>query len=342
MVQITVVAGDFAGKMVLNELNYTFYIKDKPVAEALSIEHLEALGHFRSDPSLIKLFYLLVPVIGWFLGWLASGTPNMAMFAAHFADGRYLMATMDKDAYVRLADVLRHQEPVAENANDPGPALSIPEKPEGSPDGPIYRSFGYKTGWIAVRAGSMEDVALALGLREPVWMPWFDGIELSCTQEEVQEHFFAAILPPIDGWVLMASKEILYDQFPGRVHDAVRDGLHATMADLSERYGEAQLFATYRVSDAHAWGRWEKGELHRLVSEFNGEVDQYGRPTPIEADILKPYDPEEDPDFIIINEEDVMTVAGDWSVNPADLDDNARYRIEEKYVLTGWLPRSGR
>ncbi len=97
------------------------------------------------------------------------------------------------------------------------------------------------------------------------------------------------------------------------------------LAGLSRTFGEAQKFATHRVTEYHEWQRWVAGATTRrfAYSGVSGEVhfDEGSRgeaeegllsQASIEADH---WDAVEYPD-----EEVVMTIARAWSVDPTALD----------------------
>ena len=132
------------------------------------------------------------------------------------------------------------------------------------------------------------------------------------------------MLPSVDGWVL-----ILTSQGPETIAEFV-----PPLTFLSEHFGEAQFFASYRVTDVYGWGRAERGEVERLVLTADGESEQFGNPTRTEDDLLDDQqDSDEDADDAeeatddwdsdewhwLIDEQFVLQLAEEWSVNPSTL-----------------------
>jgi hypothetical protein len=107
------------------------------------------------------------------------------------------------------------------------------------------------------------------------------------------------------------------------------------LAQLSAELGcEVQYFATHRVAEAHTWSRAVGGKLlraYRYVGEA-GEVElDIGEKTSAEAELGFTFfdgsSPEaqsdgywERDDLRLPTEEDVMNLAGRWSVNPSILE----------------------
>jgi hypothetical protein len=103
--------------------------------------------------------------------------------------------------------------------------------------------------------------------------------------------------------------------------------LHAAdsvnVAELSAALGtEVQFFATYRVSELHRWQRAVDGVLMRAFEYVGeaGEVTEWrGDPDDAEAAIGLPTVLDDEAD-ILVSEDDVMRLAGAWSVDPTALD----------------------
>jgi hypothetical protein len=101
------------------------------------------------------------------------------------------------------------------------------------------------------------------------------------------------------------------------------------LEDLSRRFGEVQYFATQRVVDLQAWAkatngrvtrayRWlgESGEVFPDIGDLTPEEQELGFSRFINSRTLG--GDWEEADFP--DEEDVMRIAGKWSVNPQELD----------------------
>ncbi|MBF5042829.1 hypothetical protein FGE12_10530 [Aggregicoccus sp. 17bor-14] len=170
--------------------------------------------------------------------------------------------------------------------------------------------FGYKLGWLAVRGRTPEQVAAALGLESLRPVPWLEGLER--VSEDGEGQYF---LPPVlDGWTLVASEDLLSEA--SRDPDSPR-AFADRVATLSARLGEVQAFATSRVIEYHHWMRAVDGALRRAYAYLgeSGEVQlDAGAVTP-EEEALRAGDPEWTP-----GEQDVMALAGRWSVDPSGLE----------------------
>jgi hypothetical protein len=112
--------------------------------------------------------------------------------------------------------------------------------------------------------------------------------------------------------------------------DGDEEGVRETeqiIARASQEFGEVQAFATYRVIDYHHWMLAQNGDPIRSFALSGGQVlTDSGEPTPVElsfgwyplqVDEEDEGDEEEsDEGGDGPNEEDVMKVAGEWSINP--------------------------
>jgi hypothetical protein len=96
------------------------------------------------------------------------------------------------------------------------------------------------------------------------------------------------------------------------------------VAELSAALStEVQFFATYRVGEAHRWERAVDGRLVRAfgyVGESGKVVEWRGEPDAAEAAIGIVHEPDAGADSdILVSEDDVMRLAGVWSVDPSGL-----------------------
>lgn len=172
--------------------------------------------------------------------------------------------------------------------------------------------FGHKQAWLAVRDGAAKSVSAALGLRDLGPVAWRDGIDLAYLTDDR-----LVLTPPLPGarnsrWILVSGRWLLRG-YPTEEVVALSDRLDT----------EVQLFATYRVAEMHRWIRAVNGVLVRafgFVGE-TGEVTEWrGDPDDVERSIGLPPSPDGDPD-ILVGEEDVLRIAGAWSVDPSRLSD---------------------
>jgi hypothetical protein len=172
-------------------------------------------------------------------------------------------------------------------------------------------SFGGKQAWLAVRDRDQADVLEALGLRDLGEVAWRDGIDLAhLTDDRV------AVTPPLPGargttWVLAVGRYLLR---PDTMIDIV---------GLSERlHTEVQFFATHRVTELHRWQRAAGGELVRAFGYVGqtGEVTAWhGDPDPAERDAGLPASFDDEETTVLVSEQDVLKVAGAWSIDPTTL-----------------------
>ncbi len=175
-------------------------------------------------------------------------------------------------------------------------------------------TFGIKTGWIAVRDRSPEEVADALGLAERVPMEWTPG-----TVRAYDEGVFVAA--PVKPWTL-AHGSGLHD------FDTSKDDFVAWLAGLSGVLGEVQHFANHRVVDYCAWSmardglvlrhysKWEEGSPMFLGAQTRGEIELREEARELDTESKKWSNPDGSwaPD-----DYDVLDLAAKWSVNPASV-----------------------
>lgn len=174
--------------------------------------------------------------------------------------------------------------------------------------------FGRKQAWLALRDVDPAAVAAPLGLRDLGEVSWRSGLDLAyLTDDRV------VLTPPLADprgahWTLVAGRWLL------------RGYPTSDVVALSAALGtEAQLFATYRVSEAHRWVRAVDGVLVRAFGYVGeaGEVTEWrGDPDEAEAAVGLPpiagtgVDGDTD---LVLSEHDVLRVAGAWSVDPTSL-----------------------
>jgi hypothetical protein len=127
------------------------------------------------------------------------------------------------------------------------------------------------------------------------------------------------LTPAVDGWTLavLGSSKLFED-----------DGLAGGALDLpslSRRFGEVQKFATHRVVDYQEWQRWVNGSPVRRYCWIgeSGEIPfDEGEPVSAEGNLLRAADLDGDWDASdFADEETVMAVAAQWSVDPTTLDE---------------------
>jgi hypothetical protein len=197
-------------------------------------------------------------------------------------------------------------------------------------DQPI--SFGYKCMWFAVKSDHTEKLIRTLNLKNIKPCNWQTGIE-----KAYDHHVF--ITPPIDGWTLACGWALPHGDTPEGI-----DYVKKILQDLSGDYGEAQFFCTHRVTEYHCWIKAVKGNIQRVYS-YLGETGENivieGEATDFEKglQLVNTFSAEanyenyfERNDICFPNEEIVMKVAENWSINTSTLDS----RTDIKPGL-GWL-----
>jgi hypothetical protein len=175
--------------------------------------------------------------------------------------------------------------------------------------------FGYKIAWLAIRAEDTQAAAEALHVADTQAASWAEGIDAAYGAEQGRAPVF--LTPVVDGWTLavLGGGELFED-------DGVGGGA-LDLPALSHRFGEVQKFATYRVVDYQEWQRWVNGSpvrRYRWIGE-SGEIRfDEGEPTSAEGNLLRAANLDSDWEaFDFADEETVMTVAAEWSVNPTTL-----------------------
>jgi hypothetical protein len=186
--------------------------------------------------------------------------------------------------------------------------------------GRVARSFGVKCAWLAIRSQEPEEVARALHLQRVKSTAWPDGLAAVDAYPQKQSLQPVFVCPAVDGWVLCPFSLALasLEQFDFK--------------QLSRRFGEAQRFLTYRVTDLHQWERWVDGEL---VRRFGVEVDvllfEIGE-QPVEETQIRLRRPDAGtPDPTMADEDMVLEIAERWSVNPMTLNERTSLPVD------GWL-----
>jgi hypothetical protein len=181
-------------------------------------------------------------------------------------------------------------------------------------------SFGYKCMWFAVKSDHPEELIKILNLSDIRPCNWQIGIE-----KAYENSVF--ITPPINGWTLACGH--------GLPHGDSREGIEFVkniLQKLSKEYGEAEFFCTHRVTEYHCWIKAAEGNIARVYSylgEANENIVIEGEATDFEktlhltdtfsAEAKEKYYFERE-DITLPDEEIVMKVAENWSVNPSTLE----------------------
>jgi hypothetical protein len=181
-------------------------------------------------------------------------------------------------------------------------------------------SFGYKCMWFAIKSANHEKLIKVLNLTNILPCNWQTGIEKAYSN-------YVFITPPIDGWTIACGLGLP----PGDTREGI-DDIKEILQDLSREYGEAQFFCTHRVTEYHCWMKAIDGSIERIYS-YLGEAGENivieGEATDFEkilnlADTFSAESKEENyferKDITWPDEETVMKVAENWSIDPSALE----------------------
>jgi hypothetical protein len=182
------------------------------------------------------------------------------------------------------------------------------------PDMPI--DFGYKCLWFAVKTDDKAKLATLLDLENIQDCNWKVGIDHAYDNEIV------FITPAINGWTFACGWAL-------PLHP---DDVKIVLEDLSREFGEAQYFMTHRMTNFHCWMKATNGQMQRtyaLLGESGENLIIEGEPTAIEKTFNlgntlsdkardKAYLDREDVNWP--DEDMVMKIAGNWSINPGELE----------------------
>jgi hypothetical protein len=186
------------------------------------------------------------------------------------------------------------------------------------PDQPV--SFGYKCMWFAIKSVHYAELIKTLNLSNVRPCNWNIGIE-----KAYENSVF--ITPPINGWTIACGR--------GLPHGDNKEGIEFVkniLQKLSKEYGEAQFFCTQRVTEYHCWIKAVEGNIKRVYS-YLGEAGENvlieGDATEFEktlhlvntlSDDAKEKNYFEREDVNLPDEETVMKIAENWSINPSTLE----------------------
>lgn len=186
-----------------------------------------------------------------------------------------------------------------------------------TPDLPV--SFGYKCVWFAVKTNNYQRLADIIGITNLTECNWKIGVE-----KAYEDSVF--ITPPIEGWMLVCGVRLP----SGDNQEDIKEITHL-LRTLSKELGETQFYCTHRVVEYHCWMRARAGNITRVYS-YLGEAGENivieGEPTDFESkyNLINTFSDEsknemyfENSDLIIPDEEFVMRLAGNWSINPSQL-----------------------
>lgn len=181
--------------------------------------------------------------------------------------------------------------------------------------------IGYKCAWLAIRTENTKAVLKALQLEEIKKTDWTSGIESA-----YRGRVFVG--PPINGWTLVVSIALpIVDQTNQTDHCL------PFLQRLGERFEDVQYFATQCQAKHHAWVRVVNGEIRRAYAWLgNSSITLWnsGEQTPEEIEQGWRFFDEREAgdehywlrtDREYPEEKHVMALAGAWSLNPLELED---------------------
>ncbi len=163
--------------------------------------------------------------------------------------------------------------------------------------------------WLAIRGTDLRKVQAALGLHDPVYCSWEDGLI------ESRDHKLF-ISPPIAGWILVMGVDL---PEPG---DDVDECFHFLTA-LSRKVGHVHYFCANRALNHHAWAILDRGQVFRAYAWAGQTLWNQGPITAAERELgLACFDYSMRVDFaqrevVSGNTEKVNALAGRWSIDPA-------------------------
>jgi hypothetical protein len=179
--------------------------------------------------------------------------------------------------------------------------------------------FGYKICWLAIRTGRAEDVVAILPIENVQRANWHTGYVAA-----YGGHVFVS--PPVEDWVFVVSANL-----PALDTDANSMKWRELVTNVACKFREVQFFGTHRVSSYYAWARFRDGREERAFSYGDGQwlVDR-GERTEAERNLGSNFFNEnskeaKEPgywdrtDLEFPNEQYLMKLAAEWSINPQTL-----------------------
>jgi len=198
-------------------------------------------------------------------------------------------------------------------------------------DKPI--DFGYKIVWIAVKTDKKQEVSENIGLKNIQPSNWKSGITRA-----YENSLFVS--PQIGEWTLVVGMGLPF----GDSQESIKK-IEILLNKLSSEFGEAHFFGTHRVVEYHNWMKSVNGKIKRIysyVGESMENIKVVGEPTEPEIGLrlfnslsdeakADSYFEQENLDYA--DEELVMKIAENWSVNPTKLTE--RNDIKNELGLIG-------
>ena len=186
-----------------------------------------------------------------------------------------------------------------------------PSKPE---------AFGYKLTWLAIKDADPFELLHELNYQQwPVYSAnWQGGLD------KVYHYNATFICPAIDGWTFVISPAI---------RDLSDENTLVFLRQLSIKFTDVQCYSNHRVASYAAWGRFLDGRPIRLFSTADGVTSiNEGPLTRTEIRLIAErnkaikenkwdYSTEKANSDSLNDVDEVMEMAGQWSINPQTLDE---------------------
>ncbi|MCF7560575.1 hypothetical protein L3X39_07990 [Sabulilitoribacter multivorans] len=188
--------------------------------------------------------------------------------------------------------------------------------------------FGYKIVWIAVKTDNKSKLSKILELKNLRPSNWKSGIENAYNNS-------VFITPQVGDWTLAVGMGLPL----GDSQESIAK-LEKLLNKLSSEFGEAHFYGTHRVVEYHNWMKSVNGKMERIysyVGESMENIKVYGTPTIPEKELnlfnslseeakMDEYWEREDLDYA--DEELVMKIAENWSINPTKLTERTDIKSE--------------
>lgn len=183
--------------------------------------------------------------------------------------------------------------------------------------------FGYKQAWFVIQSEFADALLAYFQCESPTRIDWIQG--MAKAYEPNGDLAFRT--PNLDNWTMLAGTSLFtFGETPGLGERLLESALAVG--------AEVQYFASHRVVEFHAWARALPDGTVRAYA-YNGSrgetIEDRGIPSAEELalgyrffDVRSPEASSdgywERADLRFPNEDDVMRLAGQWSLNPVELD----------------------
>jgi len=134
------------------------------------------------------------------------------------------------------------------------------------------------------------------------------------------------VLPPIEGWTLIAGWGMMIHE-----KDNSNTNTKRFLNNLSSKFEEAHLYCSQRTSSTALWMKSINGKMERLYLLSDGLNQIEGEPTEVEkqwdlydARLEEKLSIEEMDQLTYPSTEEVLEVANAWSINPMILENKER------------------